>query len=133
MPILHLYERLLGIRLLWELQERNRAAEKAAPALANGDWNQVVRSRLVGFVDFRERGSAGHIQDRLRWEPYEELIECAEKADAYFPVVEKSIEEKEEWFGRYKGPTLAMLSEYRGGDLEAISDYANDGRKRLKP
>ena len=47
--------------------------------------------------------------------------------------MEKSIEEKEEWFGRYKGPTLAMLSEYRGGDLEAISDYTNDGRKRLKP
>ena len=47
--------------------------------------------------------------------------------------MEKSIEEKEEWFGRYKGPTLAMLSEYRGGDLEAISDHANDGRKRLKP
>ena len=48
--------------------------KKAASDLANGDWNQVVRSRLVGFVDFRERGSAGHIQDRLRWEPYEELI-----------------------------------------------------------
>ena len=74
MPILHLYERLLGIRLLWELQERNRSAEKAASDLANGDWNQVVRGRLVGFVDFSERGSAGHIQDRLRWEPYEELI-----------------------------------------------------------
>ena len=117
----------------WELQERNRAAEKAASDLAHGDWNEVVRSRLVGFVDFRERGSAGHVQDRLRWEPYEELIKGAEKADAYFPVEEKSIEETEEWFRRYMGPTLAMLSEYRGGDLEAISDYANDGRKRLKP
>ena len=38
----------------WELQERKRAAEKAAYDLAHGDWNEVIRSRLVGYVNFRE-------------------------------------------------------------------------------
>ena len=52
----------------WELQERKSAAEKAAYDLAYGDWNKVVRSRLVGFVDFRERESAPHVQDRVRWQ-----------------------------------------------------------------
>ena len=117
----------------WELQERDRAAVKAAYDLANEDLNDVVRNRLVGFVDFRLRESAEEVEDRLRWEPYEQLMVGATRAQAYFPVEEKSIEEKEEWFRRQMGPTLAMLIEYRGGDLEAISDYANDGRKRLKP
>ena len=36
----------------WELQERDQAAVKAAYDLANGDLNDVVRNRLVGFVDF---------------------------------------------------------------------------------
>jgi hypothetical protein len=117
----------------WELQERNRAAEKAASELASGDWNQVVRSRLVGFVDFRERGSAGHIQDRLRWEPYEELIGGVEKAEAYFPVDDKSIEEIEEWFVKQNGPILAVLLQHNGGDLSAIAEYARDGRRRWRP
>jgi hypothetical protein len=90
----------------WELQERNRAAVKAASDLVDGDWNQVIWSRLVGFVDFRERGSAGHIQDRVRWGPYEELMEGADKAEAYFPVEEKSIEEIEEWFVKQYAPML---------------------------
>jgi hypothetical protein len=51
----------------WELQERGRAAEKAAYDLAYGNWNEVIRRRLVGFVDFRERESAPRIQDRARW------------------------------------------------------------------
>ena len=117
----------------WELQERNRAAEKAAYDLAYGDWNEVVRSRLVGFVDIRLRESAQEVEDRLRWEPYEELIEGAKRAQAYFPVAEKSIEETEEWFRVHQGPTLAMLLQHHGGDLGVIEEYARDGRSRWRP
>ena len=117
----------------WELQERKRAAEKAAYDLAHGDWNEVVRTRLVGFVDIRLRESAQEVEDRLRWGPYEELMEGAKRAEAYFPVVEKSIEETEEWFRVHQGPTLAMLLQYHGGDLSALAEYARDGRRRWRP
>ena len=117
----------------WELQERKSAAEKAAYDLAYGDWNKVVRSRLVGFVDFRELESAPRIQDRVRWGLYEELMEGADKAEAYFPVEEKSIEEIEQWFIKQYAPTLAMLLQHRGGDLSAIEEYVNDGRRRWRP
>jgi len=117
----------------WELQERGRAAEKAAYDLAYGDLNKVIRSRLVGFVDFRERESATRIQDRARWGLYEELMEGADKAEAYFPVEEKSIEEIEQWFIKQYAPTLAMLLQHHGGDLSAIAEYASDGRRRWRP
>ena len=117
----------------WEIQERKRAAEKAHHDLLNGDLGEVVRSRLLSLIDIRIFGSAVEVEDRLRWEPYEELIQGAEKADAYFPVEEKSIEEKEEWFVRQNAPTLAMLDQHHGGDLNAIAKYVCDGRKRLKP
>ena len=117
----------------WELQERKRAAEKAAYDLAHGNWNEVIRSRLVGYVDFRERESAPRVQDRDRWGLYQELMEGADKAEAYFPVEEKSIEEIEEWFVKQYGPTLAMLLQHHGGDLSAIAEYASDGRRRWRP
>jgi len=117
----------------WELQERGRAAEKAAYDLAYGNWNEVIRRRLVGFVDFRERESAPRIQDRARWGLYEELMEGADKAEAYFPVEEKSIEEIEQWFIKQYAPTLAMLLQHHGGDLSAIAEYARGGRRRLRP
>ena len=88
---------------------------------------------MVGFVDFRERESAPHVQDRVRWQLYEELIEGAEKAEAYFPVEEKSIEEIEQWFIKQYAPTLAMLLQHHGGDLSAIAEYARGGRRRLRP
>ena len=117
----------------WELQERRRAAEKAADDLANGELNEVIRSRIIGFVDFRELESAPRIQDRDRWELYEELMEGADKAQAYLPVDDKSIEEIEEWFVKYYGPILAMLLLYHGGDLSVIAGYARNGMGRLSP
>jgi hypothetical protein len=117
----------------WELQERKRAAEKAAYDLAHGDWNEVIRSRLVGYVDFRERESAPRIQDRDRWGPYQELMEGADKAEAYLPVDDKSIEEIEEWFVKQNGLLLAVLLQHNGGDLSAIAEYARDGRRRWRP
>ena len=117
----------------WELQERKRAAEKAAYDLAHGNWNEVICSRLVGYVDFKERESAPRIRDRDRWGLYEELMEGAEKADAYFPAEDKSMEEVEDRFLRQNAPTLAMLFLHHGGDLNAIANYVRDGKKRLRP
>jgi len=117
----------------WELQERKRAAEKAAYDLAHGNWNEVICSRLVGYVDFKERESAPRIQDRDRWGLYEELMEGAKKADAYFPAEDKSMEEIKEWFVKQNGPILAVLLQHNGGDLSAIAEYARDGRRRWRP
>ena len=60
-------------------------------------------------------------------------MEGADKAEAYFPVEEKRIEEIEQRFIKQYAPTLAMLLQYHGGDLGAIAEYARDGRRRLRP
>jgi hypothetical protein len=117
----------------WELQERKRAAEKAAYDLAHVDWNKVIRSRLVGFVDFREQESAPRIKDRDRWGPYEDLMEGAKKADPYLPAEDKSMEEVEDCFVRQHATTLAMLLLHHGGDLSVIAAYARNGMGRLRP
>ena len=93
----------------------------------------MICSRLVGYVDFKERESAPRIQDRDRWGLYEELMEGAKKADAYFPAEDKSMEEMKEWFVKQNGPILAVLLQHNGGDLSAIAEYARDGRRRWRP
>ena len=60
-------------------------------------------------------------------------MEGADKAEAYFPVEEKSIEEIEQWFIKQYAPTLAMLLQHHGGDLSAIAAYARNGMGRLRP
>jgi hypothetical protein len=117
----------------WELQERKRAAEKSHHDMANGKWGEIIRRRLLSVIDIRLHNSAVEVEDRVRWEPYELLMQGAIKAAAYFPVQERSIEEIEEWFVRQNAPTLAMLLAHHGGDLGAIEGYASDGRKRLRP
>ena len=50
----------------WELESRKEAAETMAAALAYQDWGQVMASRLVGFVDFRDVESHSEVEKRDR-------------------------------------------------------------------
>jgi len=116
----------------WELQERKRAAERAHHDLLHGDWGEVIRSRLVSLIDIKVYESAVEIEDRIRWEPFEVLMQAAEKAPVYFPVEPKTMEEFEDHFRMSQGPSLAVLVEHHGGDLGAIIDIAKDGKRRWK-
>ena len=60
-------------------------------------------------------------------------MEGAEKAEAYFPAEDKSIEEIEERFVKQYAPTLAMLFLHHGSDLSVIAAYARIGMGRLRP
>ena len=117
----------------WELQERKRAAEKAHHDLLHGDWGEVMRERLVSLIDIKVYESAVEIKDRIRWEPFEELMQGARKAPVYFPVEPKTVEELEEYFRVHQGPSLAILLEHHGGDLNALIEIAKDGKRRWKP
>ena len=101
--------------------------------MANGEWGEIIRQRLLSVIDIRLHNSAVEVEDRVRWEPYERLMQGAIKAAAYFPVQERSIEEIEEWFVKQYAPTLAMLLQLHGGDLSAIAEYARGGIRRLRP
>ena len=117
----------------WELQERKRAAEKSHSDLINGEWGKVIRDRLVGHIDFRIRESKVKVEDRIRWEPYERLMDKAERADAYFPTEIKTMEEFEDYYKRHQGPGLALILEAHDGDLGAIFDIARYGKEHWKP
>jgi len=117
----------------WELQERRRAAEKAHHELLHKDWGEVVRSRLVSLIDIKIYESAVEIEDRLRWEPFEELMQGAEKAPVYFPIEPKTMEEFEDYFRKSQASSLAMVLDHHGGDLGAIIEIAKDGKRRWKP
>jgi len=117
----------------WELQERKRAAERAHHDLLHKDWGEVVRSRLLSLIDIKIYESAVEIGDRLRWEPFEELMQGAEKAPVYFPVEPKTMEEFEDYFRKSQASSMAMILEHHGGDLGTIIDIAKDGRRRWRP
>ena len=116
----------------WELQARRKAAEKCLHDLGNGAWGEVIRRYLVGLIDFRVHDSAVEVEDRTRWAPYEQLMQGASKAAAYFPVKPKTIEEFEEYWRVHQGPSIAIILEHHGGDLGAIIEIAKDGKRRWR-
>jgi len=117
----------------WELESRKEAAETMAAALAHKDWGQVMTSRLVGFVDFRDSGSHSEVEnrDRLGW--FQELVGMAQKASAYLPKVPRTIEEVVDWVDRAVGPTLAVAMKFWQGDLAPLSGILRNGESRWKP
>jgi len=117
----------------WELESRKEAAETMVAALAYQGWGEVMASRLVGFVDFREADSHSEVEKRQRLAWFQELVGLARKASAYLPKAVKTALDVIDWLDRSIGPSLAMAMKYWKGDLAPLSDLLERGERRFKP
>jgi len=117
----------------WELESRKEAAETMAVALAYQNWGQVMASRLVGFVDFRDADSHSEVEERQRLPWFQLLVGLVKKASAYPPQVARTVEQVVEWLDKAIGPTLAVTMKFWRGDLGRLTDIIRRGEERLKP
>jgi len=117
----------------WELESRKEAAETMAVALAHQDWGQVMTSRLVGFVDFRDANSHSEVEERQRLPWFELLVREAKKASAYLPKVPRTVEQVVDWVDRAIGPSLAVAMKFWQGDLAPLSGILRNGERRWRP
>jgi len=117
----------------WELESRKEAAETMATALAYQSWGEVMASRLVGFVDFRDADSHSEVEKRQRLAWFQELVGLARKASAYLPKAAKTALDVIDWLDRSIGPSLAMAMKYWKGDLAPLNDLLARGERRFKP
>ena len=117
----------------WELQFRDEAAASALERLVHEDWGKVFMSRLVTFVDFKDRSVDGRPDrcPRLPW--FVGLVGSAEKAKPY-EIVKPAISAAKtlEWIRRQGGPSLAAVLEAAGGDLELLISVAKEGKTRWR-
>ena len=117
----------------WELESRKEAAETMAVALAYQDWGQVMASRLVGFVDFRDADSHSEVEKRGRLPWFQELVGLASKASAYLPKALRTAEQVVEWLDRSIGPMLAVSMSFWKGDIGPLAEIIERGKRRWKP
>jgi len=117
----------------WELESRKEAAETMVDALAHRDWGQVMASRLVGFVDFRDAASHSEVEKRERLPWFQSLVGQVRKASAYLPKAARTVEQLVEWIDHAMGPSLAVAMKSWGGDLGPLSRILSDGEKRFRP
>jgi len=117
----------------WELESRKEAAETMAMALAYQSWGEVMASRLVGFVDFREADSHSEVEKRQRLGWFQELVGLTRKASAYLPKAAKVAADVVDWIDRSIGPSLAVAMKYWKGDLSHLSGVLERGELRWKP
>jgi hypothetical protein len=115
------------------LQERKKYANKAAQDLAYGELTQVVPSRLVGFIDFKDHQSAAHVDKRTRCGWFEELVGGARKGAAYDPAPLKDRQEWVEDWERRSRRGLAVVLHHYGGDIGRLGELAKEGRRDWKP
>jgi len=117
----------------WELESRHEAAETMAGSLAYQDWGQVMASRLVGFVDFRDAASHSEVEKRERLSWFQNLVGQVRKASAYLPKVARTVEQVVEWIDHAIGPSLAVAMKFWRGDLAPLSKILSSGENRFKP
>ena len=117
----------------WELEFKKAAAEFVSARIIREDWRTVFSEHLVQVVDFRERlaGKRGDRSRRLEW--FEAIVGAATKAKMRHPRPARTLEEAEAWLRQQVAPTLAIVVEARGGDLDYVSGFLEDGRRRQKP
>jgi len=126
----------------WELESKKEAAETMVVALANKEWGQVIRSRLLGYVDFREEASHSEVEKRRRLSWFQELVKGVSKASAYLPKVPRTIEQLVDWIDQSIGPSLAVAARMWGavslqplfdGGLGQLAGIIANGEQRWKP
>jgi hypothetical protein len=117
----------------WELEFRDEAAESALVMLLYREWGEVFATRLVSFVDFRDR-SADARPDRCPRLPWlEQVVGAAEKVKPYeliTPVA--SAERSLSWLRHQVAAVLAAVNAAAGGDLGLLESLLEEGRNRWK-
>jgi len=117
----------------WELESRKEAAETMATALAYQNWGQVMSSRLVGFVDFRDVDSHSEVEKRERLVWFQLLVGLVRKASAYLPKEVRTAEQVVDWLDRSIGPSLAVGMAFWEGDTGRLFEMIERGKRRWKP
>lgn len=119
----------------WELQLRAEAAESLIPQLlASPDsFGQVFASRLVTFLDFRDRAAHSEVEKRPRLAWFERLVGLARKVAIYPAAVVRTVDHVAAWVDRQVAPSLAVLLTAWGGDIDRLVVMATVGRERWKP
>lgn len=118
----------------WELETRREPARTLVQALTAGDWGQVIASRLVAFVDFRDAGSSAKVELRTRVPWYARLVANVAKAPAYLPKAPRSVLDAVGWMRQQVATSLAMaFRTVWQGDLAPLIEMVKDGERRFKP
>jgi len=119
----------------WELQSRHEAADSLISLLADPakKWSEVVASRLVSFVDFRDASAHSEVEKRPRLPWYERLIRGAVKASAYPVKAARTAFEVVDWLDHAIAPSLAVAMSVFKGDLSEFVGLMDRGRSRWKP
>ena len=102
-------------------------------ALAHQGWGQLIASRLVGFVDFRDADPCSDVDNRTRLSWFQLLVGLAKKARAYLPQVARTADQVVEWLDKVIGPSLAVVMRFWQGDIGALVGVIGRGERRWKP
>jgi hypothetical protein len=116
----------------WELQARDEAAQTLVEQLATEYWGDVFASRLVQFVDFRDRCDETRVAacERSGW--FQSLVGQAKKALAYPPKAARTVAQVDAAFRRQWAPMVAVLVEVSGGSWDFFHDVIAEGRRRWR-
>ena len=118
----------------FEMECRKESAETLGPLLAEGDWKKVIPQRFVSFVDFREPNIQGmkEVEERPRLEWWSALVDNAMRVNMFAAKAMRTIEDKADWIKESVAPTLAVVFEAMGGNLDELSALLSEGKKRWK-
>jgi len=127
--------KIMAIR--WELQSKKAPAESLMGLLATGVWGEVIHTRLVSFVDFRDShvavNTVAKVRDRPRLDWYAQLVASALKAPSYPPTAPRTAEDVVTWLDTQVGTSLAVAYKYWGDDISPLYPIIDAGAKRFKP
>lgn len=128
---LRLYDKAPDLNCIrWEIQARDAPAQTLAAQLVTQPWGSVWASRLVGLVDFRDRGANAKVGRCPRSPWYAALVSDADRARAYPPRPAATLEMAEAWLRRSASPILAAVFDAKGGDIGFLVELAQHGRTR---
>ena len=118
----------------FEMECRKESAETLGPLLAEGDWQKVIPQRFVSFVDFRDPNIQGmkEVEERPRLEWWSALVDNVMRVNMFAAKAMRTIEDKADWIKESVAPTLAVVFEAMGGNLDELSALLSEGKKRWK-
>lgn len=117
-----------------ELQSRRDRAQAVAQVLAdNGGDLAGVAGVLYGLLDFKAAGSAAQ---KCRWDTCEwwaQFVGHVSKLRLALQAVARTLDEVRQWVVRQVGPSLAMLLQAAGGEVQQLLSVCASGRARWRP
>lgn len=114
----------------FELEFRDEMAQQVCEELTTHEWGEVWASRLLSFVDFRDRAAHrdSHKCPRMAW--WEALVKRGQKWPSYAPVKLVTVEKSRRWIERQVFPALALVLEVDGGPTRWFTEGLEQGERR---